>query len=265
MANGEWLTQLMAGLGGAFTGATQAKSRMAEEAEAERKRMELENERARLKRIQELRGGGFSEASARELLSLGETPGNVESLKDLFTPKAKPTYEERREGGGVAVYEDGRFRSWKIRPPSERDAAPSDRLTGAQARTERGRLQGDVESAQAGFSSLMRQRPKRAEFVGEAPGAYESALKGFQAESTMAAGRRTGAQQRLSAFEQEYGLTPPPAASAMVPNAGMQQQVAAEMQRTIQGIMADPTLDDMQKRQLIQRVNERASSLLRNR
>jgi len=240
---------------------------MAEEQEAERKRMETENERARLKRIQELRGGGFSDASARELLSLGETPGNIESLRDLFTPKAKPTYEERNERGGVAVYEDGKFRSWKIRPPSERDtsAPPSDRLSPSAARTERGRLQSDVEQAQAGFSSLMRSRPKRAEFIGEAPGAYESALKGFQAESTMAAGRRTGAQQRLQGFEQEYGLTPRTAASTMVPNAGMQQQVAAEMQRTIQGIMADPTLDDMQKRQLVQRVNERASSLLRNR
>jgi len=266
MANGEWLTQLMAGLGGAFTGATQAKSRMAEEAEAQRKRMELENERARLNRIQQLRGGGFSEASARELLSLGETPGNVESLRDLFTPKAKPTYEERKEDGGVAIYKDGQFSGWKRQPPKDREVPTMpDRLSPSAARMERGRMQSDVEQAQSAFSSLMRQRPKRAEFIGEAPGAYESALKGFQAESTMAAGRRTGAQQRLSAFEQEYGLTPPMAASTMVPNAGMQQQVAMDMQRTIQGIMADPSLDDTQKRQLIQRVNERASSLLRNR
>lgn len=31
-------------------------------------------------------------------------------------------YEERRENGGVAIYENGRFKSWKIRPPVERDA-----------------------------------------------------------------------------------------------------------------------------------------------
>jgi hypothetical protein len=93
MANGEWLTQLMAGLGGAFTGATQAKSRMAEEQEVQRKKMELENERARVKRIQELRSSPLTETSRGELLQLGETPSNIAALQELFTPekpKAKP-------------------------------------------------------------------------------------------------------------------------------------------------------------------------------
>lgn len=37
------------------------------------------------------------------------------------TPVAKSAYEERPEKGGIAIYEDGKFRSWKIRPPAERD------------------------------------------------------------------------------------------------------------------------------------------------
>jgi len=93
MANGEWLNQLIAGLGGAFTGATQPKSRMAEEQEVQRKKMELENERARVKRIQELRSSPLTETSRGELLQLGETPSNIAALQELFTPekpKAKP-------------------------------------------------------------------------------------------------------------------------------------------------------------------------------
>ena len=93
MANGEWLTQLMAGLGGAFTGATQAKERMALEEEAQRKKQEVENERARIKRIQELRGSPLTEGSRSELFRLGETPGNIAALQDMYAPekpKAKP-------------------------------------------------------------------------------------------------------------------------------------------------------------------------------
>lgn len=126
MANGEWLNQLIAGLGGAFTGAGQARTRMAEEQEAERKRQEVQNERDRLKRIQALRGGQYSEASARELLSLGDTPGNVEALKEMFTPKAKPKYEERKEPGGVSIYEDDRFKGWKSKTPAPtRETGPT--------------------------------------------------------------------------------------------------------------------------------------------
>lgn len=36
-------------------------------------------------------------------------------------PKATPQYEERQENGGTAIYEDGHFKTWKIRPPTERD------------------------------------------------------------------------------------------------------------------------------------------------
>jgi hypothetical protein len=268
MANGEWLTQLMAGLGGAFTGAGQANERLALEVERQRK---AEEERM----TRETLASMFERQPTSSQLAMGARVGipaaTLTGIQRMYEPteqKKEPTMTVGPYMGGQARFKDGVFDSWVIRPKSERDTpTPSDdRLSPSQARTERGRLQGDVEQAQVGFSSLMRQRPRRSEFAGEAPGAYELALKGFQAESTMAAGRRTGAQQRLSAFEQEYGLTPPPAPGGMmVPNAGLQQQIAAEMQRTIQGIMSDPTLSDAEKRQKVQMVNERASQLLRTR
>ena len=129
MANGEWLTQLMAGLGGAFTGATQARSRMAEEQEAQRKKMELENERARLKRIQELRGGPLTEASRSELLRLGETPSNIVALQEMFTPtKTKPRTQYDPSRGGIVDVDAGTFRAipgLPSRPSAARDTGPT--------------------------------------------------------------------------------------------------------------------------------------------
>ena len=129
MANGEWLTQLMAGLGGAFTGATQAKERMALEAEAERKRQEQENERARIKRIQQLRGGPLTEASQSELLQLGETPSNISALQDIFTPtKAKPRTQYDPSRGGIVDVDAGTFRAipgLPSRPSTMRETGPT--------------------------------------------------------------------------------------------------------------------------------------------
>lgn len=129
MANGEWLTQLMAGLGGAFTGATQAKSRMAEEAEDQRKKMELENERARLKRIQELRGGPFSAAARSELLKLGDTPSNIAALQEMYAPekpKSRTQYDPSR--GGIVDVDEGTFRAipgLPSRPSATRQTGPT--------------------------------------------------------------------------------------------------------------------------------------------
>lgn len=39
-------------------------------------------------------------------------------------PAAAKSYEERPERGGVAVYENGRFKTWKVRPPTERGENP---------------------------------------------------------------------------------------------------------------------------------------------
>lgn len=43
-------------------------------------------------------------------------------------PQSGKTYEERKENGGEAIYEDGKFKTWKIRPPVERDKSIGDAL-----------------------------------------------------------------------------------------------------------------------------------------
>jgi hypothetical protein len=47
------------------------------------------------------------------------------TYKQLAAPQQ---YEERREDGGVAVYENGQFKTWKIRPPQERDRSVADEI-----------------------------------------------------------------------------------------------------------------------------------------
>lgn len=66
-------------------------------------------------------------------------------------PVARP-YEERQEQGGVAIYENGRFKSWKIRPPVER-AAPTPGAIPSISEGERktGAL---LQTAQEGFTTL---------------------------------------------------------------------------------------------------------------
>ncbi len=261
MANGEWLTQLMAGLGGAFTGATQAKSRMAEEAEAQRKRMELENERERLRRIQQLRGGGFSEASARELLSLGETPSNIAALQEMYQPKGKPTYEERREGGGVAIYEDGRFKSWKIRPPSERETPSGP--TPADIRAARTELRG----AEGGFRTTMGQRPEQREFFNrmtdepDVP-AYQQAMKNWRADSTYAAGRREEAGRELRALLGGAGGIQDVGAPAPAPANPMRLRIELDARNKMAEIDMDPTLTFQQKQEMKRRVQAQANKFL---
>ena len=259
MANGEWMNQLIAGLGGAFTGAGQARSRMAEEQEAERKRMETENERARLKRIQELRGGGFSEASARELLSLGETPGNVESLRDLFTPKAKPTYEERKEDGGVAIYKDGQFTAWKRQPPKDRESGP----TPADIRAARAELRG----AEGGFRTTMGQRPEQREFFNrmtdepDVP-AYQQAMKNWRADSTYSAGRREEAGRELQALLGGAGGMQDGGAPVPAPANPMRSRIELDARTKMAEIDMDPTLNFQQKQEMKRRVQAQAQQLL---
>lgn len=261
MANGEWLTQLMAGLGGAFTGATQAKERMALEAEAERKRQEQENERTRLKRIQQLRGGPLTEASRSELLQLGETPSNISALQDIFTPKAKPTYEERNERGGVAIYEDGKFRSWKIRPPSERETPSGP--TPADIRAARTELRG----AETGFRATMGQRPAEREFVNrmtdelDTP-AFQQAMKNWRADSTYAAGRREEAGRELRALLGGAGGIQDGGAPAPAPAAPMRSRIELDARTKMAEIDMDPTLTFQQKQEMKRRVQAQANKFL---
>jgi hypothetical protein len=122
MANGEWLTQLLSGLGGAFTGEVAARGRIAEEEEAKRKREELQAERDRLKRIQTLRQQPFSQETARQLLAEGETPSNIAGLGTLsrsFMPK-EPDYSSKVVGQKGEVYfsEPGTGRSIRATDPT---------------------------------------------------------------------------------------------------------------------------------------------------
>lgn len=120
MANGEWLTQLMAGLGGAFTGATQANERMAQEAERERLRQERELEKQRLANQRSLAASLFKGPMTEQgiLRYIGET-GDVSggAAASRFLPEPKPKYEERPRNGGTALYKDGVFQSYIDRPP----------------------------------------------------------------------------------------------------------------------------------------------------
>lgn len=103
MANAEWLTQLLSGLGGAFTGEVAARGRLAQEEETQRKMQELQAEKERQRRILELRGGPMSEATQRELLQLGEAPSNINALRDMFMPTS-PRYSSRNVGPRGEVY-----------------------------------------------------------------------------------------------------------------------------------------------------------------
>lgn len=105
MAN-EWLTQLLSGLGGAFTGEVAARGRIAEEQEATRRQTEQQMERERLKRIQALRQQPFTQETARQLLSEGDTPSNIAAygaLQESFAPTA-PKYSSRNVSPTGEVY-----------------------------------------------------------------------------------------------------------------------------------------------------------------
>ena len=108
MANGEWLTQLMAGLGGAFTGATQAKSRMAEEQEAERLRQERDLEKQRIANQRTLAANLFKSPLTGENISkfLG-AGGDIQTASAarllMPEPDRTPSYTQRTVGQGRRV------------------------------------------------------------------------------------------------------------------------------------------------------------------
>ena len=136
MANGEWLTQLMAGLGGAFTGATQAKERMALEAEAERKRQEQELERQRLANQRTLAANLFKGPLTQENImkyagETGDITGAMGASRFLPEPKAKPRTQYDPSRGGIVDVDEGTFRaipglpSRPTRTTTPRDTGPT--------------------------------------------------------------------------------------------------------------------------------------------
>jgi hypothetical protein len=107
MAN-EWLTQLMAGLGGAFTGATAANERIALEQERERQRQERALEKQRLENQRTLSANLFKGPLTGENISkfLG-AGGDIQtaSAARLLMPESArtPTYTQRTVGQGGRV------------------------------------------------------------------------------------------------------------------------------------------------------------------
>ena len=264
MANGEWLTQLLSGLGGAFTGEVAARGRLAEEQEYKRRQDEAARQREQERQLGELRRGllqSFSPERARQAAAAGLSLSDVAAISRLNEPeKMEPKYEERREGGGVAIYEDGRFKSWKIRPPSEREpgTSPAD-IRGAMT---------DLRGAEQLFSSTMRQKPRAAQFPGEMnvgtdTAAFNRAMEGWKADSTYAAQRRQAAGEEVSRLTGRNPLVSAPARTAMVPNAAEQNRIVNEAQSAIRQIMAS-AVSDAEKASLVQKVNARLRTALSN-
>lgn len=262
MANGEWLTQLLSGLGGAFTGEVAARGRLAEEQEYKRRQDEAARQREQERQLGELRRGllqSFSPERAREAAAAGLSLSDVAAISRLNEPeKMEPKYEERREGGGVAIYEDGRFKSWKIRPPTERDG-PSPMQLQTEAKRDVRSAQSELRGAEGAFRSVLSARPRQSQFKDFISGrpdtlAYGEALQAWRPESTYAAERRTGAQQDVMEAEAALRRT-------MGQPAAPQRQVAMEMQDAIRRIQAS-AISPEEKRMRIEQVNQRATALL---
>ena len=92
--------------------------------------------------LDQIRERNEPEAAPRPDLRIHEN-----AVVDMGTAQARPiqglpttpgaAYEEREEQGGVAVYENGQFKTWKIRPPQERAASPMMAVTKEQQRFSR--------------------------------------------------------------------------------------------------------------------------------
>lgn len=233
----------------------------------QQRRQELARKKAEDERIKQatealFRGGDVTPELAGAAITAGVSPtvvGSAQMFGRRQEGPQEPVLTVQPYLGGTARMKDGVFDSWVIRPPQEREAPTGP--TPSDIRTARSELRG----AESGFRATMGQRPQQRQFVDPVSGlpdapAFEQAMKNWRADSTYAAGRRQQASEELA------GLTGRPAggtAAGGMADAGVQRAVAAEMQRIIQAIVADPTLSEAEKRRKIQLVNERASSFLR--
>jgi hypothetical protein len=275
MANGEWLTQLLSGLGGAFTGEVAARGRIAEEQEMQRKREEAERLKEQERQMSELRRGlleSFSPENARAAAAKGLPTSEVSAIMRMNEPtKTEPKITERRESGGIALYEGDNFKGWKIRPPSEREG-PSPMQLQTEAKRDVRSAQSELRGAESGFQRILSSRPKQSQYLQPISGlpdtaAFRGAEESWRPESAYFAQRRTGAQQDVSeaqaALRQAMGMPAPTTApqTGMVANAATQQQVAMEMQDAIRRIQAS-ALSPEEKRMRIEQVNQRATALL---
>jgi hypothetical protein len=280
MANGEWLTQLLSGLGGAFTGEVAARSRIAEEQEAQRKRDEAERLKEQERSLSELRRGllqSFSPENARAAAAKGLPTAEVAAIMRMNEPtKTEPKITERRENGGIAIYEDGNFKSWKIRPPAEREGPSALQLANV-ARGDVRAARSELRGAEALYGSTMARAPKQSQFLTplDEPDTlqYRLARESWRPESIYAAQRRAGAQQDVEEAEQEFRRVTGQAAPAGAPvvgagapvraSAAFQQQIANDLRDKIAEIVRDPSMSPAQKQAMIQRASEQAAAFLR--
>ncbi len=281
------LTQLLSGLGGAFTGEVAARSRIAEEQEAQRKRDEAERLREQERSLSELRRGllqSFSPENARAAAAKGLPTAEVAAIMRMNEPtKTEPKITERRENGGIAIYEDGNFKSWKIRPPTEREpSGPSPYQLQSAARSDLRSAQSELRGVESAYRSLVGNEPTLRDFrtIGTLAdtAAFERKKKGWEADTAYAGQRRREAQQGVQeaqrSLRQAMGL---PDTDAAAPSGGapmasgapvrasaaFQQQIANDLRDKIAEIVRDPSMSPAQKQAMIQRASEQAAAFLR--
>lgn len=221
-------------------------------------------ERDRLKRIQQLRSGGFSEATQSELLSLGETPGNVESLRDLFTPtKAKPDYIEGVNPQGRKYRYDPATGETVTSPVTEY-RAPRETPSGPTAGDKRA-AETEYRAAIADVQRLIRNQPRLTDkrFAGITPSAakdtasYLQERAGFDADTAFAMARARQAAEQRQELTELPSIVPgqQPRQLQMSSTAGAEQAEARAAQQAISRVMASG-LSDVEKQTRVRAITD---------
>jgi hypothetical protein len=208
-------------------------------------------------------GGELTPERAGAAITAGVSPTVVSSAQ-MFgrrqEPESEPTITVQPYMGGQARMKNGVFDSWVIRPQAERDTGP----TPADIRA----AQTDLRGTEQAFTSVMRQKPRLAQFpgaenIGTDTAAFNRAMQNWAADSTYAAQRRQAAGEEVSRLTGRNPLTVAPARQTMVPNAAEQSRIRMQAQSAIQQIMASP-LSDAEKASRVQMVNTRLRTALSN-
>lgn len=281
MANGEWLTQLMSGLGGAFTGETMARERIALEAEQERKRQEEQrrqeeaaNERERLRQIQELRRQPFTKELGQQLLGLGDTPQSVAALQDIFVPKTprKPLIEGVGKDNRRYTF-DPNTGETTVSPFEEYRAPKSEGPTAAETRAETRAERRAAETAFSGATGdvrrMVRTQPKLADvkYQGISKSAARDTASFLEDRARFAADTAFGMEQaRMAAQEPALGAQRQQEMSdllatlsgrrpQMSPTAAAEQAEAREVQQAIARVMAS-NVSDAEKQAAVKAIND---------
>lgn len=143
MANGEWLTQLLSGLGGAFTGEVAARGRLAEEQEYKRRQDEAARQREQERQLSELRRGlleSFSPENAKAAAMGGLPMSEVTAIGRLSgsSQPTAPRYSSRNVGAGGEVYYTDPTTGRSIRAQTPEGTPMRERVPSTATGTERG-------------------------------------------------------------------------------------------------------------------------------